>query len=593
MTKPKKPSIEAPPRLSFHESGILDWAESIMSALPTVGEDGSAGPLADQQEKAIAAAAAEQDDAISMLPNPWSFPEEEKGKEKEIGNENGIGTDKDGSESGKVKVSETGKDEKEVQRSMNLLPVISLRIQQSPRKLPPQKLPPPLQVPPPPDRDARRQERAEGRPTTKGANAAARLTPLWKEVMENASPVVEKPKAIESGIKGESKDRSTTEEVFTSALASPPPHPFSGDSLRLTNAAVEQKSLEVGHSNRDSGMSTLSMASEATVTHAIVRSAAFVTRAVAERVLVGVAENENREKVEGTVQDQEGEKGRADVRVLTIRPTSRLSSHSSESSGTGSACSSSFDLEHKTPLTDVEADVDAVTSPNGKMTNGRHIRGEKVAEGISKPTIVIEPAAPDEPLSPPPVTSACISPKYRGWVNKLLSPLKGFIDEKTDPRQHYVDLTEIAEGESGSVFAARVVDSDRLRLLHSSSSQPAAIATNAAVAIKNVPLLPSGSPKLVELKRELEVLKGLKHENVLTIDQLYVDILEDSLWIRMELMEKSLADVVCLVEAGLMMHERMIARFANDVCLCVIRFRILVDIFRSCCLGWNICKPIA
>jgi hypothetical protein len=517
-----------------------------MSALPTVGEE--EGPFAEQQEKAIAAAAAAEQDQV--LPNPW--PSE---KARETGQE-GEG--------------ESAKEDVMMVTVPKSAPVGSLKIQSSPRKIPPQKLPPPIQVPPPPAGP----ERVEGKVKTKGA-AGARLTPLWNEVMENASPAVETREGMESEVKG---DRSVTQEggvvVSTRALASPallPPPPSSGDSLRL-----EQKSLEVGHSNRDSGMSTLSMTSEATVTHAVVRSAAFVKRAVAERVLVGGVEGEGK----GTMDGQEGERGRAvDVRVLTIRPTSRLSIQSSESSGTGSACSSSsFDVEHKTPLTDVEVDVDGDMSPNGKAINGRHIRGEKLTEGKSKPTIVIEPAAPDdEPVSPPPVASACItpSPRYRGWVNKLLSPLKEFIDEKTDPRQHYVDLTEIAEGESGSVFAARVIDSDKLRLLHSSSSsslaqQPAvaavtAITTNAAVAIKNVPLLPSGSPKLDELKRELEVLKGVKHENVLSIDQLYVDMVEDALWIRMELMEKSLADVVCLVEAGLMMHERMIARFTNDV----------------------------
>jgi len=49
------------------------------------------------------------------------------------------------------------------------------------------------------------------------------------------------------------------------------------------------------------------------------------------------------------------------------------------------------------------------------------------------------------------------------------------------------------------------------------------------------------------------------------MDSLYVDLVEDSLWIRMELMERSLADVIALAGQGLMVHERMIARFASDV----------------------------
>jgi hypothetical protein len=49
------------------------------------------------------------------------------------------------------------------------------------------------------------------------------------------------------------------------------------------------------------------------------------------------------------------------------------------------------------------------------------------------------------------------------------------------------------------------------------------------------------------------------------MDELFVDLVDDALWIVMELMERSLADVVALVEEGLMLQERMIARFARDV----------------------------
>lgn len=62
-------------------------------------------------------------------------------------------------------------------------------------------------------------------------------------------------------------------------------------------------------------------------------------------------------------------------------------------------------------------------------------------------------------------------------------------------------------------------------------------------------------------------MRGLWHENVLGMDALYVDLSEDSLWIRMELMERSLADIVGLVGDGLMLQDRMIARFASDILL--------------------------
>jgi len=62
-------------------------------------------------------------------------------------------------------------------------------------------------------------------------------------------------------------------------------------------------------------------------------------------------------------------------------------------------------------------------------------------------------------------------------------------------------------------------------------------------------------------------LRGLWHEHILGMDAMYVDLVEDSLWIRMELMERSLADVLELVEDGLVLHERTMARFASDVLL--------------------------
>jgi len=80
-----------------------------------------------------------------------------------------------------------------------------------------------------------------------------------------------------------------------------------------------------------------------------------------------------------------------------------------------------------------------------------------------------------------------------------------------------------------------------------------------------VPILPSGTHKLDDLHKELTLTRDVFHENILTMDPYMWNLVEDSLWIRMELMERSLADVVGLVADGLMVQERMIARFASDV----------------------------
>ena len=49
------------------------------------------------------------------------------------------------------------------------------------------------------------------------------------------------------------------------------------------------------------------------------------------------------------------------------------------------------------------------------------------------------------------------------------------------------------------------------------------------VAIKNIAIMPSGTPKINDLQRELTLLKGLSHQHILTMDSLYVDLVEDSL----------------------------------------------------------------
>ncbi|KAF8154100.1 kinase-like domain-containing protein [Crassisporium funariophilum] len=177
-----------------------------------------------------------------------------------------------------------------------------------------------------------------------------------------------------------------------------------------------------------------------------------------------------------------------------------------------------------------------------------------------------------------PGTSTPLSPfqRYRGWLSAIVAPLEEFIDEAVDPREHYLDLTEIAEGESGSVFSAVLNPSTahKLRLpplIKAKDGDDIARGETTLVAIKSVAIVPSGSPKLVDLQKELGLMRGLGHENVLGMDGVYVDLVEDSLWVRMELMERSLADMVGLVGDGLMLQDRTIGRFACDV-LCALEY---------------------
>jgi len=173
--------------------------------------------------------------------------------------------------------------------------------------------------------------------------------------------------------------------------------------------------------------------------------------------------------------------------------------------------------------------------------------------------------------------------RYPGWVSDVLSKagLEVFVDEKVEPRDFFDGLAEVAEGESGFVYQAKVVRTVPGSKLTKRGPQPGGV-----VAIKAVPILPSGSSKLEDLRREVEVMKRVFEDDrsagspfsstsgypagaahVLIMEAMYVDLQEDALWIRMELMERSLADVVALVEGGHLerIDEKIVARFASDV----------------------------
>ncbi|KAG6377719.1 hypothetical protein JVT61DRAFT_14490 [Boletus reticuloceps] len=139
------------------------------------------------------------------------------------------------------------------------------------------------------------------------------------------------------------------------------------------------------------------------------------------------------------------------------------------------------------------------------------------------------------------------------------------------------------------VFAARVASSFADGRSHEgqqdNTERPLPLGTS-HVAVKRIPLPPVAfspsltddspvSNKVVSVLHELTVLKDLDHEHLLLLDAIYVgsnsaddepaSMPDTSLWIRMELMERSLADVIGLVAEGLALQERLIARFASDI----------------------------
>ncbi|KAK0447888.1 uncharacterized protein EV420DRAFT_1313372 [Desarmillaria tabescens] len=360
-------------------------------------------------------------------------------------------------------------------------------------------------------------------------------------------------------------------------------------------------------SNRFSSQSSASTMSTATVTVSTVlrgRAVANVIEKTKPAPLPNVGVSEKREDNKGllpspTAADFMGTRSRSPV---GRHPGSPLSSHFGSEEGSGSGSSSSQSQENQTPTTDadpalywdepspdpnktlfepdprVEEEDDDDEDDDGSNELDDSDEEEAEVEHVNitstRPTIIISSAraslAPVTSLASAGMTPVSPAQRYRGWLSEVVRPLEEFIDEPVDPREVYLDLQEIAEGESGSVYAATLADdkAHRLKLpplIKAQDNDNAQNGIKTLVAIKSVAILPSGSEKLVDLERELKLLKGLMHPNVLGLDALYVDLQEDSLWIRMELMERSLADVIGLVTEGLMLQERMMARFASDV----------------------------
>ena len=154
------------------------------------------------------------------------------------------------------------------------------------------------------------------------------------------------------------------------------------------------------------------------------------------------------------------------------------------------------------------------------------------------------------------------TPSYPSWLAAIVLPLAEFIDDRADPRALFTDLQEIGQGESGSVYSACAAPTVAPQFRPPTPCSPVseislpegdeadegrAQPKQGLVAIKCVPLLRGGTEKLADLRRELELTRALRHPNLLYMERLYVDVAEESLWIGMELMDRSLADVLAVV----------------------------------------------
>jgi hypothetical protein len=134
----------------------------------------------------------------------------------------------------------------------------------------------------------------------------------------------------------------------------------------------------------------------------------------------------------------------------------------------------------------------------------------------------------------------------------VLRPLEAYINLEYDPQDMFTNLQEVAQGQYGSVYEAHLIGDD-------------GGISDTVVAVKKVTIPVNGSPKIGQLRHELSLMSQVRHKHVLASDGLFYDFAENMLWIRMELMTRSLADVLMLAEEGLELDESIIARFASDV----------------------------
>ncbi|KAL4253799.1 protein kinase superfamily protein [Abortiporus biennis] len=391
--------------------------------------------------------------------------------------------------------------------------------------------------------------------TTYTPSMSERTTPLFDEVMNMVRGSSESP-------------------------AFSPPTPFSPtspmkDTLTVPSTSKRESDELVPSSpreneNRDSNMSTI------TVTPAtIVRHISVARRARANVIPSPVKEQERifDDSQPNSPAREDGNQG-----LSRSNTPNSTESHSSESgSSIPASIASNSNSKSRPPDLIISAPVRSnilpyvesspVPSPRAAdfdrtkvLTTAtvRKIRSDENIEALDSPSIVVEDLTNGASKGKNTWTSSIPSPHtpapiYPGWVSEVVAPLRKFINDRVDPRELYTDLQEIAEGESGSVFSARTVDDE-------DESTSASL-----IAIKNVALLPSGSSKLVDLERELKILKNTSHQHILTMDAMYVDLVDDALWIKMELMDRSLADVVALIAEGIVLNEKAMARIAHDV----------------------------
>ncbi|CAO3701331.1 unnamed protein product [Rhizopus microsporus] len=132
------------------------------------------------------------------------------------------------------------------------------------------------------------------------------------------------------------------------------------------------------------------------------------------------------------------------------------------------------------------------------------------------------------------------------------------VNSNTDPTTLYTDFILIAEGESGPMYAAKQVNTQRI------------------VAIKKISY--EAREKVSKIKSELIAMKMSRHPNIVEFIACYTT--KEEIWVVMECMDVSLADIIS-IDDRTRLKEAHIGRIVRDILRALTRLHRLNRIHRD------------
>ncbi|KAF7726701.1 p21 protein (Cdc42 Rac)-activated kinase [Apophysomyces ossiformis] len=234
----------------------------------------------------------------------------------------------------------------------------------------------------------------------------------------------------------------------------------------------------------------------------------------------------------------------------------------------------SLQKERKRSVKDPESPHSANMIRNGPDTSNHRNHETDLPVGFAPPsrarTSKLLHLPPIQPPSPAPQLNDATSENIDheptcslARSDTVMSLDSSFIDDivdATDPETLYTDFVLIAEGESGPMYAAKQIGTGRI------------------VAVKKIPK--TAEEKLKKIRNELTTMKMSRHPNIVEYIASYIT--ETEVWIAMECMDVSLADLLSVSpDDGPHLKEEHISRVAKDILRALARLHRLNRIHRD------------